>query len=207
MLPGLRTPRIVMQECVASITTATPFTSSSSISRLAIVLGHPLLHLRPVRDDFDDAGQLAQADDLAVRDVADVGHADERQQVVLAHAVEADVADEHHLVVLLGEELSQVDARVVVQAGRTARHTCGRRGPAFRAGLRDRDLRRRRPGFRARRARCAAVSTLRLVGCSFAVGQFAGQAAEVGAVGRLWCRLIGHSCSSVWQRQSLRRRR
>ena len=50
MLPGLRTPRIVMQECVASITTATPFTSSSSTSRSAICFGHPLLHLRPLRN-------------------------------------------------------------------------------------------------------------------------------------------------------------
>jgi GTP cyclohydrolase I len=37
--------------------------------------------------------------------------------VVLAHAVETDVADEDHLVVFLGEEFAEVDARVVVQAG------------------------------------------------------------------------------------------
>ena len=37
MLPVLRMPRIVMQECEASITTATPVTSSSSINKLAIV--------------------------------------------------------------------------------------------------------------------------------------------------------------------------
>ncbi len=37
MLPGLRTPRIVMQVCVASITTATPRAESSCITKSAIV--------------------------------------------------------------------------------------------------------------------------------------------------------------------------
>ena len=49
------------------------------------------------------------------RQIADVGHADERQQVVLAHAVEADVPHQHHFVVLLGEHLLAGAARIEVQ--------------------------------------------------------------------------------------------
>ena len=42
--------------------------------------------------------------------------AHEGHQVVLAHAVEADVADQYDLVVFLRKELLQVDAGIVVQA-------------------------------------------------------------------------------------------
>ena len=42
-------------------------------------LGHPLLHLRPLRHALDDAGQLRQPDDLTGRQVGDVGRAGERQ--------------------------------------------------------------------------------------------------------------------------------
>ena len=71
-------------------------------------------------DDLDDAGQLAQPGDAALRQVGDVGLAGERQQVVLAEAGEVDVADEDDLVVLLGELLAQVLGRVLVQAGEQA---------------------------------------------------------------------------------------
>ena len=50
--------------------------------------GEPLLHLRPAGVDLDQPGQLGQPGDPPVRarDVADVRHALERQQVVLAEA-------------------------------------------------------------------------------------------------------------------------
>ena len=49
-------------------------------------------------------GNLAEADDLGARDVGDVALAEERQQVVLAQAVEVDVLDDHHLAVIDGEQ-------------------------------------------------------------------------------------------------------
>jgi len=81
------------------------------------LLGHLLLHLRPARQRFDHARNLAQPDDLAVRQVGHVRLADERQQVVFAHRREIDVLHEHHLVVLLGERPPQRLARVLAQAG------------------------------------------------------------------------------------------
>ena len=46
-----------------------------------------------------DAGQLGEADDLAVPgNIGDMGHADEGQQVMLAHGVERDVPHGDHLV-------------------------------------------------------------------------------------------------------------
>ena len=63
----------------------------------------PLLHLGPPRVPLDDPGQLRQPRDppVLVGDVRDVGLAHERDQMVLAHAVERDVAQDD---LLLGEE-------------------------------------------------------------------------------------------------------
>ena len=116
MLPGLRTPRIVMHEWRRFDDDGNALHVQFFDQQIRDFFGHPLLHLRPVRNAFDHAGQLAEPDDVAIGNVADVGHAAKRQQVVLAHAVEADIADEHHLIVFLGEEFSQVEPRVVVQA-------------------------------------------------------------------------------------------
>ena len=46
-----------------------------------------------------------------------MGLAHERQHVVLAHAVEADVADQDDFVAFLGEELPQVATGILVQTG------------------------------------------------------------------------------------------
>ena len=64
--------------------------------------GHPLLDLRAPGVDVDEPGQLGQPGDLPleVGGVADVGHAVEGHQVVLAEAVDLDVLDDHHLVVI-----------------------------------------------------------------------------------------------------------
>ena len=67
------------------------------VDRAGDLLGEPLLHLEPPREHLDDARQLAQPDDLAVRDVGDVRLAEERQHVVLAQRVELDVAHHHHV--------------------------------------------------------------------------------------------------------------
>ena len=116
-LPGLRMPRTVMQVCVASITTATPLASSSSSSRFAMVSV-----IRSCtwgrRATASTTRKFAQTDHAAVRDIADVSLAHERQHVVLAHAIEADIAHQHDLVVLLGKELPQAHARVFPQAAK-----------------------------------------------------------------------------------------
>ena len=61
--------------------------------------GHLFLHLEAARIGLDHARQLADADDLAVGQVADVRAADDRRHVVLAMAFELDVAQHDHLVV------------------------------------------------------------------------------------------------------------
>ena len=98
------TPRIIMQRCNASITTPTPRGCSTSSIAVGDLLGEPLLHLQAAREHLDDARQLGQPDDAAVRDVRDVRLAEERQHVVLAQRVELDVAHHHHVLVLLLEQ-------------------------------------------------------------------------------------------------------
>ena len=86
------------------MTTATPSGSIFSRDRVGDLVRQPLLDLQPAREHFDQPRNLAQADHLAVRDVRDVALAEERQQVVLAQAVEVDVLDDHHLVIIDGEQ-------------------------------------------------------------------------------------------------------
>ena len=92
------------------------------------------LQLRPRRDLAHHAGQLGQAGDAPVfaGDVGHVGHPRERQQVVLADRVEVDVADDHHLAMMVAghghQQLGRVrgaDARedVRVHVGHAARRT------------------------------------------------------------------------------------
>ena len=56
---------------------------------------------RPPGEEVDDPGQLRQPEDAFVRHVADVRHTAERQEMVLAHRDERNVAGEDELVVLL----------------------------------------------------------------------------------------------------------
>ena len=74
------TPRMDMQVCMASITTATPrgWRLSWMQSRICSVRD-----LEPAGVGFNHAGNLAEAGDLAVGDVSHVGLADERQHVML----------------------------------------------------------------------------------------------------------------------------
>ena len=59
----------------------------------------PLLDLQGAGEQLDDPGQLREADDPLAGQVADVGDADEGQQVVLAERVERDVPGDDELVV------------------------------------------------------------------------------------------------------------
>src|SRR3954452_10525382 len=62
---------------------------------------HAFLHLRPSREELDDAGELRQTEDARAGQIYDRSGADERQQVVLAQGDERDVASDDQLVVVL----------------------------------------------------------------------------------------------------------
>ena len=89
--------------------------------------------------DVHDAGQLAQADNLAVGKIRDVGLAEEGQKMMFAHALEADVAHQHHFVVLFDEGLAEHLGRVGVQSGEHflvhAGHTLRRFAQALAVGV------------------------------------------------------------------------
>ena len=70
------------------------------LDHLGDLMREPLLHLQPAREHVDETRNLAEADHPLLRDVGDVAFAEERQQVVLAQAVEVDVLDDHHLAVI-----------------------------------------------------------------------------------------------------------
>ena len=82
------------------MTTATPSGAIFCSMTSRHLMREPLLHLQPPREDVDQPRDLAEADHLLLRDVGDVALAEERQQVVLAEAVEVDVLDDHHLAVI-----------------------------------------------------------------------------------------------------------
>jgi hypothetical protein len=105
--------------------------------RFGDLVRQPLLDLQAPREDLDEPRDLAEADHLPVREVGDVAAAEERQQVVLAQAVEVDVADDHHLVVVDGEQ-RVVEHRIDVGliAAREEAHAPSRRASACRAALR-----------------------------------------------------------------------
>ena len=62
-----------------------------------------LLNLEAAGEDVDEARDLAQANHLGARNIGDVALAEKRQQMVFAKAVEVDVLDDHHLVMLFVE--------------------------------------------------------------------------------------------------------
>ena len=99
MAPGFWTPRSDMHRCSASSTTPTPLGRSSRCEPAGDLRRQPLLDLQRAGEVIDHARELRQPDDPLARQVADVGDADERQQVVLAQRVERDVAGDDELVV------------------------------------------------------------------------------------------------------------
>ena len=72
--------------------------------RLGDLLAQAFLQLQAARKHVDNARQLADAKHLAGRNVANVATAEERQHVVLAHAVELDILHDHHAVGVLRED-------------------------------------------------------------------------------------------------------
>jgi len=104
------------------------------------LLGEPLLQLQAPREDVHQARELRHAEYLAVRDVADVAAAVERQQVVLAHAVELDVLDDHHAAGRLREERlidhgAHVGPVAVREEGERLRHAARRLQQSFAIGV------------------------------------------------------------------------
>src|ERR1700730_1456768 len=81
----------------------------SVVQRLRDLCGHALLKLQPVCESPDEARDLAQPDHLSLGQIPDMAAAEERQHVVLAQAVERNVLDEHHLVVVLVEHRARDD--------------------------------------------------------------------------------------------------
>ncbi|KAF5136310.1 hypothetical protein E5D57_000070 [Metarhizium anisopliae] len=90
------------------------------------LLGEALLDLQAARKHLGDAGQLGDADDGVVRDVADVHLARKGHQVVLADRVDVDVLDNDHLGVALLED-GAVDnvEHVLLVAARKVQHGLG----------------------------------------------------------------------------------
>src|SRR5689334_4448968 len=68
------------------------------------LLGQPFLNLKTTSEDIDDTRQLAQSDDLFIRQIRDVHFPEKRQQVVLAKAKKLDVFDDYHLIVFHFEQ-------------------------------------------------------------------------------------------------------
>ena len=81
--------------------------------------GQLLLDLQAPGVDLDHAGELADADHAAAWHVGDFGVADDRRHVMLAMALEANIAQHHHLVVArdLREGFLQDRGRVLCVAG------------------------------------------------------------------------------------------
>ena len=117
VLPCFLAPRIVMQVCDCLDHARGADGAQLVHQRVGDLRCQPLLHLRPAGEAFDEAGELAQSDDLAVGEVGDVRTAGEGEQVVLAEGVKLDVAQQHDLVVAFREDRLEVTAWVDVQAG------------------------------------------------------------------------------------------
>ena len=99
--PTACTPRMVMQVCSASSTTADPPGVQFPIQPVGDLLGEPLLDLRSCRNVLDQPGELGKPEDAVARQVADMGHAGERQQMVLADRPQWNCPGQHQLVVAL----------------------------------------------------------------------------------------------------------
>ena len=185
-LSALRTPRIAMQVCAASNTTPTPRASSSCITRSA-----SSSVIRSCTCGRRDRISTMRASLLSPTmcpfgKIRDVGLAEERQQMVLAHALEADVLDEHHFVIFFGKRFPQDDGRIFAQPGEHLLiHACnalGRFTQTFAIGIfadgQENLAHRRRNAFEIdRRVTCAAAyspweSSYAVQRSYFALGEF-----------------------------------
>ena len=90
-----RTPASVRKEPRTEEVTVTAFCFSTP---RIIMQRWAQLMMEAAGEAIDDAGDLAEADDVAVGDVADVATSVEGQEMVLAEGVDLDVADDDHVV-------------------------------------------------------------------------------------------------------------
>lgn len=67
------------------------------------LLGEAFLNLKATCVGIDDTWYFAEANDLAIGDVGNVGFSDEGYEVVLAERVDFDVFDDDHLTVVFVE--------------------------------------------------------------------------------------------------------
>ena len=81
-----------------------PLRGSGSGNRFSDLLGEALLDLEAPREGFNDAWDFAQPDHLLVRQVANMAMTKEREKVMLTKAVKLNIFDDHHLIVLDGEQ-------------------------------------------------------------------------------------------------------
>src|SRR5208282_6218417 len=82
---------------------------------LGYLVRHAFLHLEPTCEDLDDLRDFRKSDDFSIRNISDARLAEEREQMVLAEAVNCNVFDEDHLAVFHIEE-RPVDELVNVYA-------------------------------------------------------------------------------------------
>src|SRR6266850_4535775 len=69
------------------------------LNGLCDLAGHALLNLQPASEHVYQAGDFAQSEHTLVRQVSDMGLAEEREQVVFAEAEELNIFHDDHLVV------------------------------------------------------------------------------------------------------------
>jgi hypothetical protein len=73
-------------------------------NRLGHLRREALLHLQAAREDVHHTRDFAQADHPPIRQIRHMAPAEEREHVMLAEAIEIDVPDDHHLVILDREQ-------------------------------------------------------------------------------------------------------
>lgn len=134
------TPRICMQRWRASMTTPTPWASRISISAPEIWrVSRSWIWSRP-GEHVDDPRNLADAEDLLLRNIADMALSEEGEHVMFAETEKFDVPHDDHIVRLRFEE-GAVDhrfQRLPVAAGQeveTLFDPCGGVDQSFPVGI------------------------------------------------------------------------
>jgi len=69
------------------------------LNAMGDLCGHGFLYLQAARECLDNTGEFADADNVAIRQVANVGPADDRRHVVLAMRLELDISQDNHFIV------------------------------------------------------------------------------------------------------------
>ena len=88
----------------------------SFLYAVADLCGEPFLYLKTACECFHNSCYLAQTGDGAVRDVCNMGFADERHYMMLACRIQFDVLDQNHLLILFLEHGTAQNLRTVLHA-------------------------------------------------------------------------------------------